>query len=109
MSTTATTQIDELRISPRRVLRPGMRFRTLRGSGPRLIGSGAAWGVYGTFRCKRIYRCRRCRRRILCEAVSETYGGTFTLQLTGPATKTSGIHWRPYKIALVREQEAASR
>lgn len=105
MAATQSPTIEEFQVSPRKTLRPGMRFRTLRGSGPRHIRTGAAWGVYATFRCLRIYPCRLSRRRLLCEATNERTGGRYTLQLCGPARKVGGIEWRPYKIAICREQE----
>jgi hypothetical protein len=53
---------SSFRVSPRRVLRPGQTFRTLRGSGPTFHGEPV--GDFATYRCLRFYHRGKGGRRL---------------------------------------------
>ncbi|MBX3440089.1 MAG: hypothetical protein KF861_21545 [Planctomycetaceae bacterium] len=105
---TTTPQEAGFRVSPRRVLRPGMTFRTRRGSGPTFAGRDV--GEFSTFRCLRFYRRGRAGRRLYCIALNERTGGTYDLFLDGPAfTSQAGTRERPYRVQIVSGRQPAQK
>lgn len=95
-----TSPQTAFRVSPRRELRPGMTFRTIRGSGP--THAGQPIGEFGTFRCLRLYRKARGGRRLYCAAISEATGAVHDLYIDGPAfTSKTGTREKPYRVKLI--------
>lgn len=89
--------LEAYEVSARRALRPGMTFRTIRGSGP--VYGKTPVGEFGEFRCRRLYR--RGRRRVYAEAVNIKSGCCHELYLDGPSYRgLSGTTERPYRIRL---------
>lgn len=104
--------VDHLQLSPRKLLRPGLRFRVRRGSGPVHRTTGQPCGVAaGEFRCLRLFRDSRRPARLYCDALEQSSGRVHTLYLAGPrhkAATTPEVECRPYSIALVATAAASS-
>ena len=85
-------------VSPRRKLRPGDRFRTIRGTGPHF--RDAAIGEYAVFRCLRIWTRGR---RTYAEAQHCRTGAVHDLYLDGPRyTGPAGTIEAPYRITVAK-------
>jgi hypothetical protein len=99
--------IADFPVSRRKILRPGVVFRIVRGSGPYVAVTKDPVGLTGTFRAIRLYRDSRRPQRLYCDAQCVASGRTHTIYVDGPTYRPSvnpAFVMRPYRLTLVSPQ-----